>query len=130
MLTLRPSRFFDVFLVGALSISLTACAANQRSESTVDTAGDASRISDTLGAFGNVRGVSVDSAGHVTAAIDALHGNVALPAPLRVKDYRREDSSVVIDLAADSLPRLKWMGAGGTVRILSDGRRAILARHN
>ncbi|MHB2033320.1 MAG: hypothetical protein ACYCVE_08110 [Gemmatimonadaceae bacterium] len=64
------------------------------------------------------------------AAIDALHGRVALPAPLVLKRYRREGESVVIDLMADSLPRLKWLNAGGTVRILADGRRVILVRHN
>ncbi|MHB1863763.1 MAG: hypothetical protein ACYCVL_12420 [Gemmatimonadaceae bacterium] len=47
-----------------------------------------------------------------------------------LKRYRREGESVVIDLMADSLPRLKWLNAGGTVRILADGRRVILVRHN
>ena len=119
-----------VALFGMLGVVLTACGGTQGSDAQATMAADSSRLPDTLEAFDDVRGVSSDSARHVAAAIDALHGAVAIPAPLVVTDYRHDNGSVLVDLVADSLPRLKWTGAGGTVRILADGRRAILVRHN
>ena len=130
MLLRRPFGPVRVGLIGIQFIILAACAGSQGSDNEASMARDSSRLLDTLAAFEDVRGVSGDSARHVAAATDALHGAVSIPAPLVVKDYRREDGSILIDLTADSLPRLKWTGAGGTVRILADGRRAILQRHN
>ena len=130
MLMRQPFRLGRVVVVGALSVVLTACTRGQESDAAASMENESSGLPDTLEAFEEVRGVSSDSARHVLAAIDALHGAVAVPPPMVVKDYRREDRSILIDVAADSLPRLKWTGGGGTVRILADGRRAILSRHN
>lgn len=66
----------------------------------------------------------------VVAAMDALSGLASIPPRLKLNEYRREGSSVVIDLIANDLPKMRFLGAGGTVRILEDGRRIILARHN
>jgi len=85
---------------------------------------------DTLPPYFKVRGDTRDSARQVEAAADALHGKLGLPAPLKLQSYRRRGSTVVIDMIADSLPRLRWSGAGGAVEILADGRRIILRRHN
>lgn len=87
-------------------------------------------LPDTLARYKHVTGISTNRSAHVEAAIDALNGDAGLPAPLKVKHYRRDGKSVVIDMKADSLPRLRWRGSGGTVRILADGRRVILVRHN
>ena len=66
----------------------------------------------------------------VRAAIDALTGRASVPARLVLNEYRREGRAVVIDLTAESFPQLVFKNAGGTVRILSDGRRVVLARHD
>jgi hypothetical protein len=65
----------------------------------------------------------------VRAAIDARTGRATVPARLVLNEYRREGRAVVIDLTAESFPQLVFKNAGGTVRILSDGRRVVLARH-
>jgi hypothetical protein len=67
---------------------------------------------------------------NVAAAIDALAGLASIPPRVMVKEYRREGNAVVIDLTGNDLPNMKFLGAGGTVRILADGRRIILARHD
>ena len=87
-------------------------------------------LPDTLPRYKHVTGISRNRSAHVEAAIDALNGVAGLPAPLVVKHYRRDGKSVVVDMKADSLPRLRWHGSGGTVRILADGRRIILVRHD
>lgn len=85
---------------------------------------------DTLPPYFDVRGDTRDSARQVEAAVDALHGKLGLPPPLKLQSYHRRGSTVVIDMVADTLPRLRWTGAGGAVEILADGRRVILRRHN
>lgn len=85
---------------------------------------------DTLPPYLNVRGNTRDSTKQIEAAIDALHGRVTLAAPLKLRSYRRSGSTVVIDMVADTLPRLRWSGAGGAIQILADGRRVILRRHD
>ena len=79
--------------------------------------------------FGRVTGATQDKASHILAAKDALTGRLSFPPPLVVKTYKREGRSVLIDLAADSLPTVKWTNGGGTVRIRADGCRVILSRH-
>ena len=85
---------------------------------------------DTLPPYKQVQGTSRDSAEQVEAAVDALHGRLGFPPPLVLTSYRREGRSVVIDMRADSLPRLRFVNGGGTIRILEDGRRVIVARHD
>lgn len=87
-------------------------------------------IVDTLPRFENIRGAARDKAGHIRAATDALVGRSSFPPPLVVTKYRRERSSVLVDLKADSLPQLRWTNAGGLVRIRGDGCRIIVTRHN
>ena len=99
------------------------------------------RLPDTLPPWGRALSVTRlemerDSAAivplveQVKAAIDALTGRASIPARLVLSGFRREGRAVIIDLTADNLPQLAFWGAGGTVRILPDGRRVILARHN
>jgi hypothetical protein len=87
-------------------------------------------IVDTLPRFENIRGTARDKAGHIRAATDALVGRSSFPPPLVVTKYRRDGSSVLVDLKADSLPKLRWTNAGGLVRIRADGCRIIVTRHN
>jgi hypothetical protein len=107
---------------GAATQAPSAC-------TTPSTAADTSMI-DTLPRYDSVTGVTNDTAGHIRAAKDALVGRLGFPPPLALVQYRREGTSVVVDLRADSLPRVKWKNAGGTVRIRDDGCRIILARHD
>lgn len=69
-----------------------------------------------------------DSASLVEAASDALQGRLSVTVPMIVKGYRRETNSVVIDLAPVSTGSVEWRNLGGSIRILEDGRRIILAR--
>ena len=87
-------------------------------------------IVDTLPQFEQIRGDSRDKPGHIRAATDALVGRSSFPPPLLVTAYRRERSSVLVDLKADSMPRIRFYNAGGLVRIRADGCRIIVKRHN
>jgi beta-lactamase regulating signal transducer with metallopeptidase domain len=69
-----------------------------------------------------------DSVSLVSAAIDALTGQLSVTVPMVVRGYRREPHSVVIDLAPTPNESVEWHNLGGSVRILDDGRRIILSR--
>ena len=88
---------------------------------------DAAPESGPLPMYRNITAAS-DSASLVAAASDALQGRLFVTVPMVVEGYRREPNSVVIDLAPVSAGTVQWRNIGGTVRILADGRRAILRR--
>ena len=87
-------------------------------------------LPDTLPPYRDVRGTSRERTALVAAVVDALHGRLAYPPPLVLRSFRREGRTVMIDMVADSLPRIRWRNGGGTVHILADGRRVIVRRHN
>ena len=93
-----------------------------------DTAG--LTLPDTLPPYRDVRGISRDRSAVIAAAVDALHGETRWPPPLVLKSFHRDGKAVVVDMVADSLPRIRYRNGGGTVRVLADGRRVILGRHN
>ena len=84
--------------------------------------------SDTLPGYGTVVAAS-DSAALVRAAADALRGASSVPAPMRVTRYARQGEDVVVSLEPVPARGVAWRGLGGTVRILPDGRRVIIARY-
>jgi hypothetical protein len=47
---------------------------------------------------------------------------------MRTTRYRREERAVVVSLEPIPTPGVVWRNLAGTVRILADGRRVILAR--
>jgi len=119
-----------LLLIGIVShASLSRETAAQSGCETRSTVSD-SVLVDTLPRFENIRGIARDKPGHIRAATDALVGQSSFPPVLLVTEYRREGSSVLVDLKADSVPRLRWTNAGGLVRIRGDGCRIILRRHN
>lgn len=85
------------------------------------------RVPGPIPMYGNITAAS-DSASLVAAASDALQGRLFVTVPMIVKGYRRETNSVLIDLAPVSPGPVEWRNLGGSVRILEDGRRIILAR--
>ena len=118
----------SLWVIGIISISSSREARAQSGCGTRAAVPD-SVLVDTLPRFQNVRGDSPDKASHIRAATDALVGRSSFPPPLIVTKYRREGSSVLVDLKADSLPQLRFINAGGFVRIRGDGCRIVLARH-
>ena len=104
------------------AVAQSACAAHSVAMDTV--------VVDTLPRFDDITAATHDTAAHIRAAKDALVGRSGFPPPLIVTSYRRDGTAVLVDLRADSLPRLRWRNAGGTVRIRADGCRIVLARHN
>jgi hypothetical protein len=89
-----------------------------------------SSLVDTLPRFDNITAATRDTSAHIRAATDALVGRSSVPPPLLLASYRREGTTVLVDLRADSIPTLRWRNGGGTVRIRADGCRIIVARHN
>lgn len=126
----RPTRFGGVALQFLLSTA--ACTSAGAQSTTLRQRADAREqaVPDTLPAYHQIRGTSRDRSALIAAVIDALHGRMAFPPPLVVNSFKREDRTVTIDMKADSLPRIRWRNGGGTVRILADGRRVIVRRHN
>lgn len=124
--------FFGVALLSAGIFSQVSFPREGSGQSGCPTRRDVpdSVIVDTLPQFERIRGDSRDKPGHVRAATDALVGRSSFPPPLLVTAYRREGSSVLVDLKADSLPRIRFYNAGGLVRIRADGCRIIVKRHN
>lgn len=125
----------SVCVVGLVSIVLLVPMAvtSARAQAPIPTSKpDTSELAlpDTLPPYREIRGTSRDRSALVAAVVDALHGRIAFPPPLALKSFHRNGQSVTIDMMADSLPRIRWRNGGGTVRILSDGRRIILRRHN
>jgi hypothetical protein len=88
-------------------------------------AGEAAR--ETLPGYGDVVATS-DSGAVVAAAVDALRGASSVLVPMRATRYRREGRDAVVSLRPVPTPGVAWRGLGGTVRILPDGRRVIVAR--
>ena len=126
-----------VLVIGVVSVTLVAARTAQSPQREIS----ALTLPDTLPPWGRELSttrleVERDSAAivplveQVKAAIDALTGRASIPARLVLNGFRRDGRSVVVDLTADNLPQLAFHGAGGTVRILPDGRRIILARHD
>jgi hypothetical protein len=116
----------------AMWLALAPCSAAKAQEPALSGRADTSGLTlpDTLTAYKGVRGSSPERSALIAAVVDALQGRSGLPAPLVLKSFRREGKSVIVDMVADSLPRLRFRNAGGTVRVLADGRRVILRRHN
>ena len=100
----------------------TACAGHSAAADTL--------VVDTLPRFDNTTAATYDTSAHIRAAKDALVGRSGFPPPLVLANYRREGTTVLVDLKADSLPTIRWRHAGGTVRIRADGCRIVLARHD
>jgi hypothetical protein len=114
----------------AVSVAPWPTTTQMPSACTAPTTGADTSLVDTLPRYASVTGLTYDTAGHIQAAKDALVGRSGFPPPLLLVGYRREGTSVVVDLRADSLPRVRWRNAGGTVRIRNDGCRIILTRHD
>jgi hypothetical protein len=82
----------------------------------------------TLPRYGQVVGTS-DGATLVRAADDALPGRSSVTLPTLTTAYRREAGAAVVTLRPTGvLAGIAVPNAGGTVRILGDGRRVILPR--
>lgn len=125
------SRAGAALAIGVISASGLASVSRAQSTPLSQSAAAAKApVLDTMPPYKLVRGASRDSAEQVEAAVDALVGRFGFPPPLVLTSYRREARSVVIDMRADSLPRMRFVNAGGTVHILEDGRRVIVARHD
>lgn len=124
--------FFGMALFSAGIAAQVSLPREARAQSGCPTRGDVpdSVIVDTLPQFEQIRGDSRDKPGHIRAATDALVGHSSFPPPLLVTAYRREGSSVLVDLKAESMPRIRWNNAGALVRIRADGCRIIEKRHN
>lgn len=82
---------------------------------------------DTLPRFGEVVARS-DSVGLVQAAYDALEGRAGLEVPMRVIRMRQQGATAEVTMQPVETPGVVWRNYGGTVRILADGRRLIVAR--
>ena len=126
----RSSRAWIVVALLLWLSPLAAAAYAQGTPAATPSTHAALTLPDTLPPYGQIRGTSRDRKAVIAAVTDALEGRSGLPAPLVTKSYRRDGKDLVIDMVADSLPRVRFHGAGGTVRILEDGRRVIVARHN
>ena len=85
-------------------------------------------LPDTLPQYEKTTAATSDSVSLVAAADDALQGLSSVPVPMVVKKYVRGKSSVVIELQPAPNPKIRWHNRGGTVRIVKDGRRIVLAR--
>ena len=83
--------------------------------------------SDTLARYRDVTFRS-DSAAVIQAANDALQGLSSIEVPMQTTHYRREERAVVVSLKPIPTPGVVWRNRGGTVRVLADGRRVVLAR--
>ena len=88
----------------------------------------ASALHDTLPRFAAVTPAARDSASLVAAADDALQGKFGITAPMIVTRFQRGRSGAEISMKPDTTHGISWKDLGGTVRILSDGRRVILRR--
>ena len=136
------SRLGIVVAMGALTMTVAASARGvQSARKMQQTDTSAMRLPDTLPPWGGALSdsrieVERDRAAidplveQVRAVIDALTGRASIPARLVLNEYRREGRAVVIDVTAENFPQLVFRNAGGTVRILPDGRCVILARHD
>lgn len=118
-------------LMCALAVKSDVKAASGPSE-TWTTPQDSARTAtaDTLPPYRNVNGASRDSVELVKAASDALNGKSGIPLEFLVISFRRAHGRVTIDMKPQPIPNVVMHGAGGTVRILADGRRVILSRHD
>ena len=125
------ARYVATLAVTLLCLAGAASAGAQSSAAAAaggDTTGPS--LPDTLPRYRNVRGASRDRPALIAAVVDALHGRMSFPPPLVLQSLHRDGRTVLIDMVADSLPSVRWRGGGGTVRILADGRRVIVRRHN
>jgi hypothetical protein len=118
-----------LLFIGIISLASLSREVGAQSDCGTPGAVPDSVIVDTLPRFENIRGAARDKPGHIRAATDALIGRSSFPPPLVVTKYRREGSSVFVDLKADSLPQVRWTNAGGLVRIRGDGCRIVVTRH-
>ena len=86
---------------------------------------------ETLPRYGAVDAGS-DSAAVVRAAADALQQRASVALPTFVARYETSDERggrvAVVSLRPVPVPGLDVRGVGGTVRVLGDGRRVIVAR--
>lgn len=89
--------------------------------------GAAQPVIETLPRYGAID-IRSDSVALVRAADDALQGRSSMTVPMSMREFRRERRAVVISLQPVTRPGIEWRNLGGTVRILSDGRRLITAR--
>lgn len=125
------SRAGAALAIGVISASGLASVSGAQSTAKSPSAAPAKApVLDTLPPYKQVRGTSRDSAEQVEATVDALVGRLGFSPPLVLTSYRREGRSVVIDMKTDALPRMRFVNGGGTVHILEDGRRVIVARHD
>ncbi len=136
------SRLGIVFAIGGMSMTVVPSSSSAQATHRSSQADTSMRqLPDTLPPWGRALSdtrleVQRDSTAivplveQVKAAIDALSGRSSFPPLLALNEFHRDGGAVVIDLTAANLPRLNFIGAGGTVRILPDGRRIILARHD
>lgn len=89
--------------------------------------GAAYDASETLPRYGTVAG-EADSLALVRAATDALQGRSSVAVPLVATYFRRQGNTAMVSLRPTPVPGLVWRNVGGTVRILGDGRRVVVAR--
>jgi hypothetical protein len=83
--------------------------------------------SETLPRYGAVSG-EADSLALVRAANDALQGRASVELPMVTTYFRRQGQTAMLTLRPVPAPGIVWRDVGGTVRILSDGRRVVIAR--
>lgn len=115
----------DVFRSLVLSVTTlaslsTAPGAHGQAAITTRSAGD------TLARFERITSDSRDSVQLVRAADDALQGKFGVTVPMSVTAFRRTQRGVEVSLRLAKTPGVEWKELGGTVRILSDGRRVVL----
>lgn len=111
-----------ISLAVTFALSVVPCAAYAQAQSRMPA------THDTLPRFAAVTAATSDSASLVTAADDALQGKFGITAPMVVIRFHRAPTGVEISLKPDETPGISWEHLGGTVRVLPDGRRAILRR--